>query len=165
MSYSNTTIRKAESILGYGISSVAGARTFPVIDGTVYADLFTGTPTVSANVLKKTFNGRQGTEYYNQLEVDENLKEVTITANWGSADFLAEIDELLQHLDGATFTDDVDAAGVTSKKIEDFNVSFGTNAEINADIQSAIDNMFGWYIRNPLIIGVSKEHYGDFRYF
>lgn len=167
--YSNSVIRRAEQILGYGISSTAGTRTFPVVDGVVYADLFTGDATIEdfTGTITKTFNGRRNAlTYWNELRVVScHLKEVTVTATWGSADFMTDIDGLLAWLDENPSTENFDEAGVASKKIEDFSVSFRTAEEKQLDLNTILHEGFGYYIRRPFIIDVAKEQRHGYRYF
>lgn len=169
MAYSSNTIHRAERILGYSISKTAGERTYMVIDGTVYADLFdnstapvidgyTGTQVLS-------FNGHRGTTYYNQIEVDGCQKYVKITATWGSTTFDTEIKDLLDWLEDNPATDLLDNSYVRSKKIEDFTITKTTEEEAQQNQYGALQSGWSWYIRTPLIIGVSKEHSYNERYF
>ena len=172
MAYPKSVIRRAEQILGYCITSVAGVRTYPVIDGIVYADLFSDSDPITiegyTGTIKKSFNGRSnGMEYYNQLDLGSSchLKEVTLDLYWGSECFYTDIDGLLLWLQVNTPADSLDDAGVKSKKIEDFSVSYSTAAEKQDDINIILHDGFGFYVRRPLIIGVAQEQGDGSRYF
>lgn len=168
MAYSIATLRRAEQILRYGIQDGNDARTYPVVDGIVYTDLFTGTPTVTgySGTIVKRFNGVQGSDYFNEIHVDDcHLKELTVTAVWGDDDFLEEIDKLLSWLDGDTFTDAADDSSVQSKKIEDFSVSFKDAEGTKKSLYEALMANWSFYIRNPIILSVTKEQRHDERYF
>lgn len=164
--YSGHVIKRAEQILGYGIGSVAGDRTYRVIDGIIYTDLFSGTPTLQgfSGTFKTRFNGKQGTAYFNEIILDSKCKnEITITAAWGSNSFLSEINKLLAWIKDDDFVDNVENAGIQSKKIEDFSVTYKNEEE--GGVNTVIDSTWGYYIRKPLIVGISKEHKNDWRYF
>ena len=155
----NNTLRRAKSILGYGITSGVGNRTFPVIDGIAYTDVFT-----SLNGDYKTsFNGDKNTTYKNQVEADG--EEITLSGTWGSAELIAELEPLLTWLQNNTLESSLDNAGVKRKDIEDFSITLGTAQEVNSDRRAVLLDEFSFYIRNPLIIGVSKEHYNNDFYF
>lgn len=170
MAYPKSVIRRAEQILGYGITSIAGERTYPVSYGTVYTDLFTDSDDIVIHgytgTIVKSFNGkRNGVEYYNQIELHKTkLKEVTLDLDWGNNCFNKEIDALLEWLDDNS-TGSLDDVGVSSKKIEDFSVSFRDASEKSADLNSSLVETFGFYIRRPLLIDVAKEQKDAARYF
>jgi hypothetical protein len=171
MSYTNETIRRAERILGYGITCKNGSRTYRVIDGTVYADVFEDDePTLSgytgAYVL--SFNGqRNGVEYYNQIELTDRClpKEVTIDTEWGSDCLNKDLKSLLDWLEANPGADNFDDLGVSSKKVEDFSVNLKSGDDTKSDMKSVIANGWSWYVRSPLIIGVSPERNDDWRHF
>lgn len=168
--YPNSVIRRAEQILGYGITSKSGPRTYPVIDGTVYADVFTGEATIEdyTGTIRTSFNGRSnGMEYYNQLYLGSHchLTEVTLDLDWGSSCFMTDIDGLLAWLNTNSPTDNLENAGVSSKKIEDFSVSFRTASDASQDVSIILNEGYGFYIRRPLIIEVAKEQRYDHRHF
>lgn len=171
MGYPKSVIRRAEQILGYGITETPGERVYPVIDGVVYTDLFQGD--VEAIVgytgtIRKSFNGRSnGVEYYNQIDLVArcHLKEVTLDLDWGSECFNKEIDGLLEWLSENSAADNLDEAGVKSKKIEDFSVTKGTAEEKSNDISIILNEGFGFYIRRPLLIDVAREQKDGSRYF
>lgn len=169
MPYTKSVIRRAEQILGYGITDTTGTRTFPVIDGVVYADLFTGDATIEGftGTITKTFNGRRNAmTYWNELRVVScHLKEVTVTATWGSEEFMTDIDGLLAWLDENPAAENLDTAGVKTKKMEDFSATYGTAEETNADINTILHDGFGYYIRRPFIIDVAREQKDASRYF
>ena len=169
MAYPNAVIRRAEQILGYGITDTPGARTYPVIDGVVYTDLFVGDATITGytGTITKAFNSRSNAmTYWNELRIDGcTLKEVTLTLTWGSTAFLADIDGLLAWLETNSTTDNLDEAGVKSKKIEDFSVTKGTAEETSADINLILNEGFGYYIRRILLLDVAKEQKDASRYF
>ena len=166
---STNTLRRAESILGYGIQTGTGSRTYTVIDGTVYTDLFSGTPTIDGytGTIKTRFNGSQSTSYYNEiiLEPSHCTRTVDVTAAWGSAAFLTEIDELLTWLDDNPFTTMADSSSVKSKKIEDFSVTMNTSEDTSSAFYDAVRSAWSFYIRNVLIISVSPEQKNDYKYF
>lgn len=169
MNYSVRTIRRASEILGYSFNNQSGVREYPVIDGTIYTDLFTGDVIIDgySGTIKKSFNGKSNsTDYYNEITLDcsaRHLKTVTLNLRWGSSCFCTEIKDLLDYLQSETFN--TDDAGVSSKKIEDFSVSFKTADETTNDKTMIISENFSFYIRRPLIVGVSKESRHDERYF
>lgn len=173
MQYSKSVIRRAEQILGYGITDIAGVRTHPVVDGVVYADLFSDTsvevPGYTGSI-SKAFNGRSnGIEYYNEIHLDQSkckkLKQVTLDLDWGSQCFFSEVKELLDWLQENSAADGLDNAGVESKKIEDFNVRYRDVSDKSADLNATLYDGFGFYIRRPLIIDVAKEQKDGSRYF
>jgi len=173
MPYSKNVIRRAEQILGYGITSIAGERTYPVIDGVVYADLFSEADPIVitgyTGTIKKAFNGRlNGLEYYNELILDtrhKKLKEVTVDLFWGNACFDQEITDLLDWLTENPSTESLDSAGVSNVKIEDFSQSTRTASEKSEDINIILNEGFGYYIRRPFIIDVAREQRDAARYF
>ena len=168
MSYSKSTIRRAEQILGYGITDIGGVREFTVIDGVINTDLFEGDPTITGITdFKKAFNGRVGgTTYFNQIILTNSCKgTVEIDAIWGSCDFNDDISGLLEWLEENPATDSLDTAGVKSLKIEDFSQTSGTAEETQADINTILHNGYGFYVRRPVIFDVSSEHRHDHRYF
>lgn len=168
--YPTSVIRRAEQILGYGITSTAGERQYKVVDGVIYTDLFTGSVTIPDynGTFTLAFNGKvNGQTYYNEIHLDSKCKQDTVklTLSWGSNEFLTEITDLLEWLKDNTGTDALDQANVESKKIEDFNVKYRNTDETAAATMTAISDNWGYYIRRPLIIGVSKEQRNDWRYF
>lgn len=173
MKYAKSVIRRAEQILGYGITCIAGERTYPVIDGVVYMDLFNDSDfTIDGytGTIKKAFNGRiNGVEYYNQIYLDtrycKKLKEVTLDLDWGSQCFNEEITGLLDWLTENTGGDLLDDAGISSKKIEDFSVSYRDADEKSVDLSIILNEGFGYYIRKPFIIDVAREQKDGSRYF
>jgi len=168
VAYSESVIHRAEEILGYSISATTGSRTYRVIDGVVYTDLFTGTPTITdyTGTVTTRFNDSQATSYKNEIIIDDKcLNEVTITATWGNADFNTEIDDLLQWLTDNPFAGAADESGLQSKKIEDFSVTFKSSDEASSSFYDAIRGSWSFYIRNPIIISVTPEQRRDYRYF
>lgn len=173
MGYAKSVIRRAEQILGYGITGVGGERTYPVIDGVVYMDLFNDSDfTINGynGTIKKAFNGRvNGVEYFNQLFLDtrycKKLKEITIDLDWGSQCFDTEISGLLDWLTENTGADMLDDTGISSKKIEDFSVSYRDAEEKSLDLNLILNEGFGYYIRRPFIVDVAKEQKDASGYF
>lgn len=167
MSYSTNTIRRAEQILGYGISDGTDTRTFTVIDGIIYTDLFEGVPTIDGlDDYRVTFNGHANAAYSNQIHVYcRDGQEVEITADWGSNVFNTEIKELLDWLESNGGMGGVETANVQSKKIEDFTVSYKSTEDAQASQDAALLNVWSYYIRRPLIIGISSEKPDAARYF
>lgn len=172
MTYSKSIIRRAEQILGYGITDVAGVREYPVVDGVIYTDLFDGDVDVEipnyTGSFKKAFNGKyNGLEYYNEIHLTGKCKTDTVELelNWGSKCFIKEIEDLLTWLQDNSAADILDNANVESKKNEDFNVRFKNSEESQASISDAINAGWGYYIRRPLIISVASEQRNDGRYF
>lgn len=160
-------MRRIEQIVGYGISDIDGERTFTPVDGVLYVDLFEGDIPEGLGV--KSFNGkRNGVEYYNQIELPKNYckqGDVTLDLDWGSTEYNEEIQGLIDWLEENPTVDNLDDAGVKSKKIEDFSVTKGTAAETQADINTILLDGYGYYIRRPLIVGVSSEQKDGYRYF
>lgn len=167
MSYSKNTIRRAEQILGYGISDGTGTRTFTVIDGIIYTDLFEGVPTIDGlDDYRVTFNGHANADYSNQIHVYcRDGQEVDITANWGSNVFNTEIEELLDWLEANPITDSLDNAGTKSIRIKDTAETFNTGEEQTQTVNDLLNSGYGYYIRRPLIIGISSEKSDAARYF
>ena len=169
MSYSTRTIRRAAQILGYSLADCGGARSFNVVDGTIYTDVFTGDVTIAnyTGTITKAFNGKtSGTDYYNEIILDcssRRLETVSLDLAWGSDDLICELKDLLDYLQADTF--DIDDAGISSKKIEDFTVSLKTADETLNDKSRIINENFSFYIRRPLIVSVSRENRHDERYF
>lgn len=146
--------RRAEAILGYGISDKEGARVYRVLDGIIYTDLFEGAVPTG---YRRGFNGRQDTDYFNELYVDKRLRgKVELDLAWGSKTFNLEIKGLLDWL-ALNAGLDTSNAGVKSKRIEDFSITNGTAEEQQDDINVAISNEYGFYIRRPLIINVGEQ--------
>lgn len=170
MPYTTTTIKRAEQVLGYGIADTqpsATVREYPVIDGVIYTDLFSGNATIDGEVQTSVrFNGKQGTDYYNEVNYSSKCSDkVSISANWRSDTFMTEIAPLLDWLEADDPTTVLDSAGVASKKIEDFSVSYRTSSEKKEDLNNAFVDGFGYYIRRPLILDVSEEQRHNERYF
>ena len=167
MAYSKNTIRRAEQILGYGITDTAGTRTFTVIDGIIYTDLFEGVPTIDGlDDYRVTFNGHANADYLNQIHVYcRDGQEVEVTADWGSTTFETEIKDLLDWLESNGGMGSVETANVQSKKIEDFTVSYKSTEEAQDSQDAALLNVWSYYIRRPLIIGISSEKLDAARYF
>lgn len=169
MNYTPRTIRRAAQILGYNIDDGVGTRDFSVIDGTIYTDLFTGDVTIAnyAGTITKAFNGKtSGTDYYNEIILDcssRHLDTVSLDLAWGSDDLICEIKDLLDYLQADTF--DIDDAGISSKKIEDFSISLKDSEATTDDKSRIINENFSFYIRLPLIVSVSRENRHDERYF
>src|SRR5690606_23369079 len=162
MAYSNNIIRRAEQILGYGITDVAGVREYSVVDGVIYTDLFEGEVTIPGytGTFKRAFNGKfNGLTYYNEIHLTNKCKTDTVglELDWGSTAFDAEIDDLLKWLEDNSAADILDTANVEYKKIEDFTVRYKNTEEAEASIRDSISTGWGYYIRRPLIIGVARE--------
>ena len=169
MAYTQNTLRRAESILGYGIQAGTGLRTYPVIDGTVYTDLFTGTPVITGytGTIKTRFNGSQTSTYKNEIILDKNFcnSEVVVDAVWGNTSFLTEIDELLQWLEDNQFTDTANISNIKSTEIEDFRETYNTAEDTSSNFYDALRSAWQFYIRNVLLISVSREQKDASRYF
>jgi len=171
MSYSNNTIRRVEQILGYGIKQAASSdRTYNIVNGVLYTDLFTGNITITGydSTYTKAFNGHtNGVTYFNELILDDEhaCGEVVVTAAWGSEEFNIDIDNLFSWVECKDPTNSLNTAGIASKKIEDFSVSYKSAEEKQNDLMSILNNGFGYYIRKPLIIDVSRKQKDAGRYF
>ena len=167
MSYSKNTIRRAEQILGYGITDGTGTRTFTVIDGIIYTDIFEGVPVIDGlDDYRVTFNGHANPDYSNQIHINcRDGQQVEVTADWGSCSILDEIDELLSWLEANGGMSAVETSNVQSKKIEDFTVSYKSTEEAQASRDASILAVWSYYIRQPLIIGISSEKHDAARYF
>lgn len=166
--YSAQTIHSVEQMLGYGITSCQCVKTFRAIDGVIYTDLFEGDvviPSYSGKI-KKAFNGRSnGTCYYNQIILEGPLNgDIELDLRWGSDAFYDEIDGLLELVQNnqAVQADDI---GIAAKKIEDFSVSYRSGADKSADTKQIIVNGWSYYIRTPVLIGISRDNRHDYRYF
>lgn len=159
------TQRRLESVVGYGLSDTSGVRQFPVIDGVIYTDLFSGdATTVTVDGFEVTgvrFNGIQGSEYNNEIRVkeqkckDETL--VDVDASWGDIEFEADAEGLIDYI-GANGTG---SAGIRSKKIEDFSVTVASGEETINDFWSFVNLNWGFLIRRPFIIDVAPERTRD----
>ena len=158
MAYNPATIRRAEQMLGYGIKAGTGEREYPLIDGVVYTDLFSGTATVDGVTFTPAFNGKKyGTTYYNELHVTSDCKRtVKVTATWGSAAFETELKDLLDWLEENPAVDGFDSAGSKSLRIKDYAETFGSAEEQTSDLNEIIDRGWGYYVRKPLIISVGE---------
>ena len=168
MAYSVATLRRAEQMLHYGIQDGTDERTYPVVDGVIYTDAFTGTPTIDGytGTITKRFNGAQGATYFNEIYVTGcHLSELSVTATWGSETLRTELDALLAWIDDDDFADTADDADVQSKKIEDFSVTKKDAAATKKGLYEALMGSFSFYIRNPIIVSVTKEQRHDERYF
>ena len=164
---STNTIRRAEQILGYGISTGTGAREYPVIDGVVYTDLFEGDLNVELPFeYRLAFNGKVGhTSYYNEIIPTSKCQStVEVDAVWGSCEFDKEIKSLLDWLEANPVTDSLDNAGTKSIRIKDTSETFSTGEEQTQTVNDLINNSYGYYIRKPLIIsfGENKDAAGYF---
>lgn len=171
MAYSNSVIRRAEEILGYGITSIPGDRTYTVIDGVIYTDLFTGPVTIPgyAGGFTRAYNGKvNGLEYYNEIVLHKPNKcqqTVTLDLDWGSECFKNDINDLLEWLEDTPSTDDLDNAGIASKRIEDFSVSYRSGSDTGQDTYDALVRGWGYYIRRPSMVDVAGEQRDAARYF
>lgn len=163
------TIRRAEKLLGYSISNQAGSRTYIVIDGILYTDLFEGTPVIEGydGTFTTRFNGSQSTTYKNEIILDTKKckKEYEVTVSWGSDTFNTEINELLEWLNDSSFSDSMDEVGVKSKKIEDFSVSYRDAEEAQSSYFDAVRSAWSFYIRSIIIISVAAEQKNVYRDF
>lgn len=153
----------------YGINKVSGERTYPIVDGVAYVDLFQyDILTDYTGEIKKAFNGQfNGMEYFNELHFVGKCrpKYITLEASWGSKCFMQEIKQLLDWLEENTFEDSMDNAAVKSLKIEDFSITQGTVEETEKSKLDSLMGSFSFYIRNPIILGVSPEWKDDYRHF
>ena len=149
--------RRVEALLGYGIGAGTGEREYPVLDGVVYTDLFSGTPTVSVSGFTLAFNGRKyGTAYYNEIIVgDVKADTVTVNATWGSDEFNDDIDGLIEW--ATNHKPEFDAAGITSKKIEDFSVSLADAEKRQDDFSVILNEGYGYYVRKPSVLEINGE--------
>lgn len=160
--YTDDTLREASSILGYGINyeaTTATEREYPVIDGVVYTDVFTGTATVDGVEFTPEFNGNKyDTAYYNELHIKGKCKStVKVTAKWGSNTLIGDLTNLLDWLTNNQFGDRVDGAVTKSIRIKDTAESFATGDERNDSIDETIRRSFGYYIRRPMIISFGEN--------
>lgn len=171
MPYSSNTLRRAEQILGYGIAGTPAnptEREYAVVDGVAYVDLFSGTATVEGQTgFKTAFNGRvNGMSYFNEIIFANNCKgTVKITAKWGSDTFMTDIAGLLDWLEDNNPSSSLDSAGVQRKSMEDFDVTYRTSVEKQNDLDIILHDGYGFYIRKPFILDVSKEQKDAGRYF
>lgn len=171
MTYSNNVIHRVEQILGYGLSNTAGARTYTVIGSIIYADVYTGNPTIQgySGKIRKSFNyNANGVSFFNELMLEDDSmdgKQVEVTATWGSPDLLSELDELLAWLKDTDPTNKMDDAGISTKQIEDFHVVTRNGSLTSEGYKKALIDGFGFYIRKPLIVNISSEQRNDWRYF
>jgi hypothetical protein len=169
MAYSDNTLHRAEAILGYGIgSATAGVRTYRVVDGIIYTDLFTDKPVIDGytGTLTTRFNGSQRTPYFNEIVLNDKCQpEVSITAAWGNDTFTTEVDDLLKWLEDNPFADIADNSSVQSKKIEDSSTTFKDSDEAGSSFYDAVRGVWSFYIRNPIIISVTPEQRHDYGYF
>lgn len=158
MAHTAITIRRAEQILGYGFETGTGTRTYQVIDGVIYTDLFTGDP-VLPFTYTKAFNGITGrTTYFNEIIPTSTCeKTVDVTASWGSNEFTAEIDPFLVLLDDNPPTDSLSNAGTKSIKTEDYSETFATGKEQIDNLNVILHEGYGWYIRRPLIVSFGNN--------
>lgn len=175
MSYLASTTRRAERILGYGINTTSGTRKYTIISdkvfSVVYADLFGSITSITdenGNTVtdyQLAFNGKNnGLAYYNEIWLPGYVcGSVTIDASWGSSSFDTEITSLLTWLEANQ--PNLSDSGISSKKIEDFSISLRTASEQKDDLKVLLDDGYGYYIRKPLIIDVSREERHNERYF
>lgn len=170
MSYSNSTIKRAEQILGYGLSDDAGKRYFTVIGNKIYTDVYTSTATVPnySGTVREAFNGDRNSDYYNEIILDDDCldgQEVELNLTWGSSTLKSELDSLLAWIDDDDPTDALDNSDIKSKKIEDFSVSLTDSDESIKRKDNALLSGYSYYIRRPFILNISAEHTDDYRYF
>lgn len=173
MAYSTNTIRRAEGILGYGISPTAGARKYTLVDGIIYTDLFEGVPLINGvTAFETAFNGKiNALGYYNQIilplrsSLARRPVQVEVDALWGSCEFNKEIKSLLDWLEANPVTNAMNNAGVRSKQVEDFRLTTGTAEERQQDLNAILKEGYGYYISRPLIVGVGSEQGDGSRYF
>lgn len=168
MAYSANTIRRVEQIIGYGLSDVSGERNYTPVDGILYTDAFEGDATLTGytGTFVKRFNGKQGMTFFNEIILSGKcLGEVTVNAAWGSNDLECELKPLLDWVEADDPNALIDDAGVASKKIEDFSVSFRDSEETKAQTIDGLISGYGFYIRRPFILDVSEEHRRNERYF
>lgn len=162
--------RRLEQILGYGFSNNGEPREYTVVDGVIYVDVFDGDVTLPFNAKhRKAFNGRKnGMDYWNEIHLDTNKhngKTVELNLAWGSCEFDSDVQSLLDWLEENPASDSLDDTGISSKKIEDFSVSFRDSSEKQADFNTTLENGYGFYIRRPLLVSVSSEQKDASRYF
>ena len=157
----NSEFRTMKTI-GYDWRIDPAERTYPVIDGVAYVDVFTAEDN---NGGKYSFNGDHNAEYYNQIVVDDCNDTVTLTLDWGSNQFECDIKPMIDWYDANPASKLLSGAGVKSKKIEDYSVTKGTAEETIADIQTSMIEAFGYFIRRPLIVSIAGDQRDAGRYF
>lgn len=169
MTYTTTTIIRAQTILGYGLSDISGEREYTPVDGVLYTDVFESEPTLTgySGSFKLAFNGKVGgSRYYNEIWLNDScVNSVTVDAVWGSCDLMEDIGQLLAWIQDDTPQDALDDSGISSKKIEDFSVSFKSAEQSQSDMNHQIEKYFGYFIRKPIILDVASEQKHDYRYF
>lgn len=173
MAYSTNTIRRAEGILGYGISPTAGPRKYTPVDGIIYTDLFEGVPLINGvTAFETAFNCKiNALGYYNQIilplrsSLARRPVQVEVDALWGSCEFDKDIKSLLDWLEANPVSNAMNNAGVRSKQVEDFRTTTGTAEERQQDLNAILKEGYGYYISRPLIVGVGSEQRDASRYF
>lgn len=165
--YNQSTIRRAEQILGYGIATGTGVREYPVIDGVVYTDVFEGAATVEGLTDVATgFNGKKnGTVYKNELYITSKCpKTVKVTAAWGSTALQTELKDLLDWIKDDSVVDSLDTTATKSLRIKDYSETFATASEVSENVNAIVMRGWGFYVRRPLIIsfGEQKDAAGHF---
>lgn len=146
----NDSVRnRLSALLGYGLSDLAGERTFCAFGGVIYTDVFTGDTDLGTAL----FNGRQGTVYKNEIKLDTPQHgPIIIDLDWGSTDLETELSDLVKVIS------DYNSA-VSSKSIEDFSISYGGKSL--ADI---VSNDYGFYVRQG-VVEPAQEQRRDWLYF
>ena len=120
-----------EGLLCQDFSIYSGERTYGVRDGyrTVFTDIFTTIRSVKINgasvgYYKAFFNNRNG-DFYNSVVLDECASgDVVIDANWGLTDLPADLQRLIDNA-ATTISTKYQARDVKSKRVEDFQITYG----------------------------------------
>ena len=156
---------RTRQTIGYDWRPYPDTRTYPVIDGVVYVDVFMAEDN---NDGKYSFNGDRNADYYNQIVLDDcdsKLKTITLELEWGSSQFECDIKPMVDWYDANPASKLLSGAGVKSKKIEDYSVTKGTAEETIDDIQVSMVEAFGYFIRRPLIVSIAGDQKDAGRYF
>lgn len=158
--YKDSTIRRAEQILGYSIADGTGVREYPVIDSVVYTDAFEGVATVEGLTDVITgFNGKKyGTDYKNELYIGRKCPAtVKVTASWGSTKLRTELKDLLDWIENDSVVDSLDTTATKSLRIKDYSETFATASEVSENISDIVMRGWGYYVRRPLIISFGEQ--------
>lgn len=146
-------IKQVENFVGYGVAYGDGKRTYPVIDGVAYTDSFTRIK----GDYDVRFNGKYNECYWNEVHLGDDcgLTEVTLEADWGSEELIQELEGLRLYFETKNSPEGLATIGITSKRIEDFSVSYGNASEATRSEIMTLRTTYAPYIRTVLNIDYS----------
>lgn len=132
--YTSMAYNMLSRILCTTVCNKTEARYFDARDGyhTLFTDIFSDINSITIDGVEVTDyivkqNDRRGTDWYNSIVfTDEMVKdsEILVDANWGFNEVPLELQDLTAKLFGLVSSRNTTDSRITTKKIEDFSVSY-----------------------------------------